>query len=69
MSAEDAEGLVADLVAVAVRAVQQVAAPALAHPGKVGNDVAQAGGDQHAAGEQDATVVESHLEEPGALVP
>ena len=46
-AAEDAERLVADLVAVAVRAVQQVAAPALAHPGDVRHVVAQPGGDQH----------------------
>ena len=51
-AAEHAERLVADLVAVAVRAVQQVAAPALAHAGDVGELVAQPGGDQHAAGAQ-----------------
>ena len=45
---EDAEGLVADLVAVAVRAVQQVASPPLADAGDVGDLVAQAGGDQDA---------------------
>ena len=60
--AEDAEGLVADLVAVAVRAVQQVAAPALAHPGDVGELVAQPGGDQDAAGAQRPAVGEGDLE-------
>ena len=49
-AAEHAEALVADLVAVAVRAVQQVATPALADAREVGHLVAQPGGDQHAAG-------------------
>ena len=57
-TAEHAEGLVADLVAVAVRAVQQVAAPPLADSGDVGEVVAQAGGDQDATGSQRPAVVE-----------
>ena len=52
-AAEHAEGLVADLVAVAVGAVQQVATPPFAHAGDVGDVVAQPGGDQDAAGAQD----------------
>jgi hypothetical protein len=51
-AAEDAERLVADLVAVAVGAVEQVAAPAFAHALDGGDVVAQSGGDQDAAGEQ-----------------
>ena len=43
-------GLVADLVAVAVRAVQQVAAPPFGDAGDVGDLVAQAGGDQDSTG-------------------
>ena len=57
---EDAERLVADLPAVAVRAVQHVAGPPLAQARNVGQLVAQAGGDQQpprrdrvAVGEQD----------------
>ena len=49
-AAEDAEGLVADLVAVAVGTVQQVATPPLRDAGDVGDVVAQAGGDQDPAG-------------------
>ena len=64
-AAEHAEGLVADLVAVAVRAVQQVAAPALAHPGDVGDLVAQPGGDQDAPGAQRRPVLEGDLEPRG----
>ena len=45
-AAEYAEALVADLVAVAVRAVEQVAAPALADSREVGELVAEPGGDQ-----------------------
>ncbi len=52
-AAEHAEPLVADLVAVAVGAVQQVAAPALADAGDVGELVAEPGGDQDAAGGDD----------------
>ena len=59
---EDAEGLVADLVAVAVRAVQQVTTPPFADAGDVGEFVAQAGGHQDAAGAQRAAVLEGDLE-------
>ena len=57
-SAEYAEGLVAHLVAVAVRAVQQVAAPALPDAGYVGELVAQPGGDQDPTSAQGAAVRE-----------
>ena len=49
-AAEDAERLVAHLVAVAVGAVEQVASPPLAQPGNVWDLVAQPGGDQDAGG-------------------
>ena len=45
-AAEHAEALVANLVAVAVRAVEQVATPALADAGEVGELIAEPGGDQ-----------------------
>ena len=61
-AAQHAERLVADLVAVAVGAVQQVAAPALADAGDVGQLVAQAGGDQHAPGAQVRPPCEGDLE-------
>jgi len=61
-AAEDADGLVADLVAVAVRAVEQVAAPPFGDTWDVGDLVAQSGGDQDAAGGQDLTVSETHRE-------
>ena len=54
--------LVADLVAVAVGAVQQVAAPALAHAGEVGELVAEPGGDQHPPGDNGCTVGQRELE-------
>ena len=44
-----ASALVAHLPAVAVRAVQHVVAPELAHAGQVGQLVDQAGGDEQAA--------------------
>ncbi len=66
-AAEHAEGLVADLVAVAVGAVEQVAAPALADAGDVGDVVAEAGGDQDAPGAQDRPVVERDLEATAVL--
>ena len=47
-AADDTEPAVADLVAVAVGAVQDVAGPPLAQPRDVGELVAQAGGDQEA---------------------
>ena len=49
---EDADGLVADLVAVAVGAVEQVAPPPFADAGYVRDLVAESGGDQDAAGAQ-----------------
>ena len=45
-AADDAERLVADLVAMAVGAVEEVATPALAHARDVGEQVAKPGGDQ-----------------------
>ena len=45
-TAEDAEPTVADLVAVAVRAVQHVAGPPVAEPRDVGQLVPQAGRDE-----------------------
>ncbi len=45
-TSENAEPAVADLVAVAVGAVQDVAGPSVTEPGNVGQLVAQAGGDQ-----------------------
>jgi len=44
--ADDAEGLVADFVAVAIGAVEQVTAPPLRHAGDVGDAVDDAGGDE-----------------------
>ena len=61
-AAEDADGLVADLVAVAVRAVKQITTPPFAQTFDVGDVVAQPGGDQDAAGEQRPAVGEGHLE-------
>ncbi len=49
-SAEDAERLVADFVAMAVRAVEEVSAPALAEPRDVGDVVVEPGGDEDATG-------------------
>ena len=65
-AAEHAEGLIADLVPVAVRAVQEVATPALTDAGDVGELVAQAGGDQDAPGSQGPAVVEDDVEVPAA---
>ena len=48
--ADDAERLVADLVAVAVRAVQHVAGPAFTQPVDVGELVAQPGGERAPVG-------------------
>ena len=61
-AAQDPEGLVAYLVAVAVRAVQQVAAPPLGGAGDVGELVAQAGGDQDAPCGQRGAVLECDVE-------
>src|SRR5664279_1429470 len=46
-SADDAEPPVADLMAVAVRAVQNISGPPVTQSGGAGQLVAQAGGDQH----------------------
>ena len=59
MRAEHAEGLVADLPAVAVRAVQQVPAPSLPDAGDVGELVADAGRQQDAARGQRAAAGEA----------
>ena len=61
-AAEHAEALVADLVAVAVGAVQQVAAPALADARQVGELVAQPGGDQDPPGGRCLPVGQGDLE-------
>ena len=67
-STEDAERLVADLLAVAVRAVQHVAAPALAQAGDVGQLVAQPGGDEHPPGAQTRSAVGEQDLEAAPLV-
>ena len=59
---EHAEALVADLVTVAVRAVEQVAAPALADAREVGELVAEPGGDQDPAGAQCLPVRDGDVE-------
>ena len=59
---EDADRLVADLVAVAVGAVQDVTAPAFGDARDVGQPVLEAGGDQHPPGPGDPTVGRRHLE-------
>ncbi len=61
-STEYAEALVADLVAVAVGAVEQVAAPALADARDVGEHVAEPGGDQDPPRGQCLPVGEGELE-------
>ena len=58
----DAEPLVADLVAVAVGAVQDVARPAVAQPGDVGELIAQAGRHEDAAAVQRGSVRQSRDE-------
>ena len=62
---EHAELLVAHLPAVAVRAVQDVAGPALGEPGNVGQLVAQAGGHEQPAGRDPLPVGEQDLEAGG----
>ena len=62
VAAEYAEALVADLVSVAVGAVEQVASPALADAREVGELVAEPGGDQDAAGGQCLPVRQGDLE-------
>ena len=66
-AADDAEPAVADLVAVAVGAVQDVAGPPVAQPGDVGQLVAQAGGDQQPPG-RDPLPVGEQRPEPGPAV-
>jgi len=60
--AGDDDGAVPDLVAVAVRAVQHVAAPPLRDPGDVGQLVAAARGADHATCEHVRAVVERDVE-------
>jgi len=52
-AAQHPEWLVADLVTVAVGTVEEVASPALADAGDVGEQVSQPGGDQDVAGRHD----------------
>ena len=61
-AAEYAEALVADLVPVAVGAVEEVAAPALADAREVGELVAEPGGDQDPPGGQCLPVGQGELE-------
>ena len=61
-AAQDAELAVADLVAVAVGAVQDVAGPPIAEPGDVGQLVAQAGGDQESPRRDPLPVLEQDPE-------
>ncbi len=61
---EHAEGLIADLPTVAVRAVQQITAPAFAHTGNGGQVVAHTGRQEDAAGRQRLTARKTH-DEPG----
>ena len=66
-STEDAELTVADLVAVAVRAVQDVAGPPVAQARDVGQLVAQAGRDQQAPCRDLLPVVEQDPELASAV--
>ena len=59
---EDADRLVSDLPAVAVRAVQDVASPSLGHPGDVGEHVDEAGGHQQSPRPYGRAVRERHPE-------
>jgi hypothetical protein len=59
---QDADRLVADLPPVAVRAVQDVAAPALGHARQVGQLVDQPGGHQQPAGRHLTPVVQGDAE-------
>ena len=67
MRAEHAEGLVADLPAVAVRAVQQVLAPPLADAGDVGELVADAGGDEDRGARSGLRPPASGTVKPGSM--
>ncbi len=64
VGAEHAERLIADLPAVAVRAVQEIAAPAFAHTGDGGQVVGDAGRHQDAAGRHRVAARQVH-DEPG----
>jgi hypothetical protein len=66
-AADDAQLLVADLVAVAVGAVQHVTCPPLCQPRDVGQLVAQAGGDQQTSGRDPLPAVEENPE-PGPAI-
>ena len=66
---EYAEGLIADLVAVTVRAVEQVAAPPLTYSGEVRHLVAQPGRDQDATSAHRAAVLEDDVEPSRACAP
>ena len=52
---EHTEWLVADLPSMAVRAMEKIASPSLAHAGDVGELIGGAGGDQNAACGQRST--------------
>ena len=67
-SPQDTERLIADLMAMAVRAMQYVTTPALADSWNVWCLVAQASGDDQAPSPQRGTVVDEHLE-PRVAVP
>lgn len=62
LSAQDSQRLVADLPAMAVRAVQQVAAPALVDPRHVRQLVADTGGDQDPSRSEDGAAGEADEE-------
>ena len=64
VGAEHPERLIADLPAVAVRAVQEIAAPAFAHTGDGGQVVGDAGRHEDAAGRHRVTARKMH-DEPG----
>jgi hypothetical protein len=61
-AADDAELVVADLVAVAVGAVQDVTCPPIGKAGDVGELVPEPGGDQQPAGADAAALGEQHPE-------
>src|SRR5262245_57243142 len=63
---KDAEGLVADLVPVAVRAVEQVAAPPVGDTGNVRGKVAQTSGHQDPSGGQGAPAAQGDVEAAAA---
>lgn len=61
---QDADGLVAYLPAVAVRAVQHLPSPPLGHAGNVGQLIDQAGGHQQPLRQDRAAAVEDDAEAP-----